>query len=84
MKLKKRKNQSVDTLLLRMGNKIPMEGVTETKFGAERKEEPSRDCPPPHTHTLGDPSHIQPPNPDTIVYARKIRQLRRSKGYKLK
>jgi hypothetical protein len=20
----------------------------------------------------GDPSHIQPPNPDTIVYARKI------------
>jgi hypothetical protein len=26
----------VDTLFpLRMGNKIPMEGVTETKFGAE-------------------------------------------------
>jgi hypothetical protein len=26
----------VDTLLLlRMGNKVPMEGVTETKFGAE-------------------------------------------------
>jgi hypothetical protein len=23
------------SLLLRMGNKIPMEGVTETKFGAE-------------------------------------------------
>ena len=35
MKLKK-KNQSVDTsFLLRMGNKIPMEGVTKTKFGAE-------------------------------------------------
>ena len=35
MKLKK-EDQSVDTLiLLRMGNKIPMEGVTETKFGAE-------------------------------------------------
>jgi hypothetical protein len=35
MKLKK-KDQSVDTLfLLRMGNKIPMEGVTETNFGAE-------------------------------------------------
>ena len=35
MKLKK-KNQIVDTLLLlRMGKKIPMEGVTETKFGAE-------------------------------------------------
>jgi hypothetical protein len=36
MKLKKKVNQSVYTLfLLRMGNKIPMEGVTETKFGAE-------------------------------------------------
>jgi hypothetical protein len=36
MKLKKKKYQSVDTLLLlRRGNKIPMEGVTETKFGAE-------------------------------------------------
>jgi hypothetical protein len=35
MKLKK-EDHSVDTsLLLRMGNKIPMEGVTETKFGAE-------------------------------------------------
>ena len=36
MKLKKKEDQSVDTsLLLRMGNKIPMEGVTETKFIAE-------------------------------------------------
>jgi hypothetical protein len=35
MKLKKNKDQSVDTSILRMGNKIPMEGVTETKFGAE-------------------------------------------------
>ena len=36
MKLKKKEYQSVDTLiLLRRGNKIPMEGVTETKFGAE-------------------------------------------------
>jgi hypothetical protein len=38
MKLKKNEDQSVDTLfLLRMGNKTPMEGVTETKFGAEMK-----------------------------------------------
>jgi hypothetical protein len=38
MKLKKIKGESVDTLpLLRIGNKIPMEGVTETKFGAETK-----------------------------------------------
>jgi hypothetical protein len=39
MKLKKNEDQkSVDTLpLLRIGNKTPMEGVTETKFGAEMK-----------------------------------------------
>jgi hypothetical protein len=38
MKLKKNEDQSVDTLpLLRIGNKTPMEGGTETKFGAERK-----------------------------------------------
>ena len=37
MKLKK-EDQSVDTsILLRRGNKIPMEGVTETKFRAETK-----------------------------------------------
>jgi hypothetical protein len=36
MKLKKKEDQSVDTsFLLIMGNKIPMEGVTERKFGAE-------------------------------------------------
>jgi hypothetical protein len=39
MKLKKNEDQSVVTLpLLRIGNKTPMEGVTETKDG------PSRDC----------------------------------------
>jgi hypothetical protein len=38
MKLKKNEDQSVDTLpLLRIGNRTPMEGVTETMFGAERK-----------------------------------------------
>jgi hypothetical protein len=38
MKLKK-ENQNVDTsFLLRMGNKIPMEEVIETKFGAETEE----------------------------------------------
>jgi hypothetical protein len=36
MKLKRKQDQSVDTLiLLRMGNKIPMEEVTETNFRAE-------------------------------------------------
>jgi hypothetical protein len=38
MKLKKNEDQSVDTLpLVRIGNKTPMEGVTETKFGDETK-----------------------------------------------
>jgi hypothetical protein len=38
MKLKKNEDQSVDTSpLLKIGNKTPMEGVTEKKFGAERK-----------------------------------------------
>ena len=38
MKLKKKEDQSIDTsILLSRGNKIPMEGVTETKFGAETK-----------------------------------------------
>ena len=36
MKLKKKEDQSVDTVpLLRIGNKTPMEGVTETKCEAE-------------------------------------------------
>jgi hypothetical protein len=38
MKLKKNEDQSVDTSpLLRIGNKSPMEGVTETMIGAETK-----------------------------------------------
>ena len=65
MKLKKKEDQSVDTsLLLRMGNKIPMEGVTETMFGAEMDH--------PETAPPRDPSNNQSPNTDTIVYARKI------------
>ena len=67
MKLKKNEDQSVDTLsLLRIGNKIPMSGVTETKFGADQKMD----------HLLaaisGDPSHNQPPKADTIAYTSKI------------
>ena len=39
MKLKKNEDESVDTLpLLRIGNKTPMEQVTEAQFGAETKE----------------------------------------------
>jgi hypothetical protein len=38
MKLKKNEDESVNTLLLlRIGNKTSMEGVTERKIGAETK-----------------------------------------------
>jgi hypothetical protein len=37
-KIKEKEDQCVDTsFLLRIGNKIPMEGVTEKMFGAEMK-----------------------------------------------
>jgi hypothetical protein len=55
------------SFLLRMGNKIPMEGVTETKFGAETEGRIIQRLPHPE-----NPSHKQPPNPDTIEYASKI------------
>ena len=68
MKLKKKEDQSVDTsFLLRMGNKIPMEGVTETKFRAETEGRHDH----PETAPLGDPSHKQPPKPNTIADAYK-------------
>jgi hypothetical protein len=68
VKLKKKEDQIVDTwFLLRMGNKIPMEGITETKFRAHTEERTIQRL--PHH---GDPSHILPPNPDTIAYGRKI------------
>jgi hypothetical protein len=64
MKLKK-EEQSVDIwILLRRGNKIPIEVVTETKCVAETEDHPET-APP------GNPSHIQPPNSDTIVDAKK-------------
>jgi hypothetical protein len=63
----KKEDQRMDTsFLLRIGNKIPLEGVAETKFGAKTKDGPPRDTPP------GGPSHNQPPNADTIAYASKI------------
>jgi hypothetical protein len=65
MKLKK-ENQSMDTsLLLRMGNKIPMEGFTETKFGAETEEMTIQRLPYPGTHPINN-------NPDSIADANKI------------
>jgi hypothetical protein len=55
MKLKKNEDQSMDTLsLLRIGNKTPMEGVTETKFGTDMKGQTIQRLPP------RGPSHNQP------------------------
>jgi hypothetical protein len=46
MKIKKKEDQRVDSsLLLRMGNKIPMVGVTETRFGAEMEGRTIQRCP---------------------------------------
>jgi hypothetical protein len=49
-----------------MGNKIPMEGVTETNLELRWKKGH------PETASPGDPSHKQPPNPDPIAYANKF------------
>jgi hypothetical protein len=55
MKLKKKEDQAVDSLiLLRWRNKTSMEGVTETKCGAETEGMTIQRL--PH---LGNPSHIQ-------------------------
>jgi hypothetical protein len=49
MKLKE--DQSVDTsFLLRSRNKIPMEGATETKFGAETEGRTIQRLPHPGIH----------------------------------
>jgi hypothetical protein len=56
MKLEKKEDQSVDTsLLLRMGNKIPMEGMTETKFEAEKERRTTQRLPHPGIHPINNP-----------------------------
>jgi hypothetical protein len=53
MKLKKKEDQCVDTsFLLRMGNKIPMEGVTETKFRANMEGKTMQRLPHLGIHVL--------------------------------
>jgi hypothetical protein len=55
MKLKEKEDQSGDTLvLLRMGNKIPMEGVTETKFGAEMEGRTIQRLPHQRIHLINN------------------------------
>jgi hypothetical protein len=53
MKIKKKEDQSVDTLfLLRMGNKIPVEGITETKFGAKTEDKTIQRLHQPGIHPI--------------------------------
>jgi hypothetical protein len=53
MKLKKKEDQSVTTSpFLRTGNKVPMEGVTETRFGAETKGWTIQRLPHPGVHPI--------------------------------
>jgi hypothetical protein len=52
-KIKTKEDQCVDTsFLLRIGNKIPMEGVTETKSGAETKGWTIQRLPHPGIHPI--------------------------------
>jgi hypothetical protein len=61
MKLKKNEDESVDTLLLlRIGNKTPMEGVTETKIGAEVKGWTIQRLPYPGIHPIISPQMLTP------------------------
>ena len=55
------------SILLKRGNKIPMEGVTEIKCEAETEGVTIQRLP-----YLGDPFHKTPPNQDTIADANKI------------
>jgi hypothetical protein len=51
----------MDTSFLpRVWNKIPLEGVAETKLDKRMDH--------PETAPPGDPSHNQPPNADTISF----------------
>ena len=52
-KMKKKEDQRVDTSpLVRLWNKIPMEGVTETKFGAKTKGWTIQRLPYPGIHPI--------------------------------
>ena len=57
----KKEEQSVDNLTpLRRGNKIPMQGITETKIGADTEGMVIQRLPHLEIHPIK-----QPPNPDT-------------------
>jgi hypothetical protein len=67
LRLKKKEDQSVDALiLLRKGNKILMGGNKEKNYRVETEGKAIQ-----RLSHLGIHSHIQSPNPDTIVVAKK-------------
>jgi hypothetical protein len=54
-KLKKKEDQSVDTLiLLRRGNKTPMERITDSKFGDESEGRTSQRLPHLGLHPINN------------------------------
>ena len=74
MKLKKKEDQSVGTLILsRRRNKIPIEGVTGTKCGAETEGKTIQNL-TPH----GDTSHIQSTNPDIFLFENMQLSIRKT------
>jgi hypothetical protein len=52
MKLKKKEDQSMDTSILRRGNKILMERVTKTKYGIESEGMTIQRLPPLGIHPI--------------------------------
>jgi hypothetical protein len=66
MKLKKKEDQSVDALVFhRKGNKILWSNYGDKVYSRGGRKGPPETAPP------GDSSHIQPPNADTTVDAKK-------------
>ena len=65
MKLKKKEDQNMETsFLLRMRNKIPMEGVTESMFGAETEGGTIQRLPYSGIHPINNPVTRQMPTRD--------------------
>jgi hypothetical protein len=70
MKLKMKEDQSVDTsILLRRGNKIPMEGVTETKLGAETEGMTIQKLPHIVIYPINNQTLLQIPNKSLLTGA---------------
>ena len=71
---REKEDQSGNTLIiLRRGNKIPMEGVTETECGAETEEMTIQRLPHLGIHPIKtkQTNKQKTPNPDTIVDVNK-------------